>query len=144
MGYRWVMPISKQLKEKVYIVGGPEFGDLEGHTLVIHKVLYGLRSSGLCWHQRFANVLRSAGFKPSKVESDIWMRLNREIHEYIAVYVDDLIIAAKDPLIITKCLEDKHCFKLKGTGLLEYHLGCNYFTDDTVPYALVHKSMLTR
>jgi Reverse transcriptase (RNA-dependent DNA polymerase) len=51
--------------EKVYIVGGPEFGDLEGHTLVIHMTLYGLCSSGLCWHQCFANVLRSVGFKPS-------------------------------------------------------------------------------
>jgi hypothetical protein len=38
-------------KERVYIVGGSEFGELEGHTLVIHKALYGLRSSGLFWHR---------------------------------------------------------------------------------------------
>jgi adenylosuccinate synthase len=44
-------------KEKVYIIAGPEFGDLAGHTLVIFKALYGLRSSGLCWHQHFADVL---------------------------------------------------------------------------------------
>jgi Reverse transcriptase (RNA-dependent DNA polymerase) len=44
-------------KEKVYIIGGPEFGDLAGHTLLIFKALYGLRSSGLCWHQCFANLL---------------------------------------------------------------------------------------
>jgi hypothetical protein len=30
-------------KEKVYIVGGPEFGSLEGHVLVIDQALYGLR-----------------------------------------------------------------------------------------------------
>jgi Reverse transcriptase (RNA-dependent DNA polymerase) len=35
-------------KEKVYIIGGPEFGDLTGNTLLIFKALYGLRSSGLC------------------------------------------------------------------------------------------------
>lgn len=28
--------------EKVYIIAGPEFGDREGHILVIHKALYGL------------------------------------------------------------------------------------------------------
>jgi Reverse transcriptase (RNA-dependent DNA polymerase) len=28
-------------KEKVYIIGGPEFGDLTGHTLLIFKALYG-------------------------------------------------------------------------------------------------------
>jgi hypothetical protein len=30
-----------------------------------------LQSSGLCWHQRFADVLRSMGFIPSKVDADI-------------------------------------------------------------------------
>ena len=38
-------------KEKVYIIGGPEFGSLEGHTLIIFKALYGLQSSGLCCYQ---------------------------------------------------------------------------------------------
>jgi Reverse transcriptase (RNA-dependent DNA polymerase) len=83
-------------------VDGPEFGDLEGHTLLIHKALYGLHSSGLCWHQCLADVLWCVGFKPSKVECDIWMCLHGETYEYITVYVDDLLIAAKDPLSITK------------------------------------------
>jgi hypothetical protein len=43
-------------KEKVYIIGGPEFGGLTGHTLLIFKALYGLRSSGLCWHQCLAEI----------------------------------------------------------------------------------------
>ena len=117
-------------KEKVYIIGGPEFGALEGHTLVIYKALYGLRSSGLCWHQRFADVLRSLNFVPCKSENDIWMRPASDTYEYIAVYVDDLLIAAKDPSSITKVLEEQHLFKLKGTGPLQYHLGCDYFKDD--------------
>jgi hypothetical protein len=33
-------------KEKVFIVAGPEFGELKGHTLIIVKALYGLRTSG--------------------------------------------------------------------------------------------------
>ena len=28
--------------EKVYIIAGPEFGKLAGHTLIIYKALYGL------------------------------------------------------------------------------------------------------
>ena len=48
-------------RKKVYIIGGPGFGELEGHTLVIHKALYGLRSSGLRWHKRFADTLRDMG-----------------------------------------------------------------------------------
>jgi len=58
-------------KEKVYIVGGPEFGELEGHTLLINKALYGLRSSGLRWQEQLADTLRDMGFVPSKAEEDI-------------------------------------------------------------------------
>jgi hypothetical protein len=54
--------LEAETKEKVYIIGGPGFGELEGHTLIIHKALYGLRSSDLRWHERFANTLRDMGF----------------------------------------------------------------------------------
>jgi Reverse transcriptase (RNA-dependent DNA polymerase) len=92
----------------VYIIAGPEFGDLEGHTLLIFKALYGLRSSGLCWHRHFVDVLRVMGFHQSKVESNIWMRENNGLYEYIAVYVNDLLIAARDPGEITRTLEKAH------------------------------------
>jgi Reverse transcriptase (RNA-dependent DNA polymerase) len=119
--------ISKQPpNKKVYIVAGPEFRTLEGHTLIIFKALYGLRSSGHCWYQRFADVLRAIGFYPTKAESEIWMRENDGLYEFIAVYVDDLLIAAKDPALITKTLSEQHKLKLKGVGPLSYHLGCDY------------------
>ena len=49
--------------EKVYIIAGPEFGDLEDHTLIIEKALYGLRTSGQGWHDRLAACLENEGFK---------------------------------------------------------------------------------
>ena len=55
-------------QEKVHIVAGPEFGEREGHVLVISKALYGLKSSGLRWHKRLSDVLREMGFFPSKAE----------------------------------------------------------------------------
>jgi Reverse transcriptase (RNA-dependent DNA polymerase) len=91
--------------------------------LLIDKALYGLRSSGLYWHQRFADVLRSMGFNPSKDDADICMRESNGLYEYIAVYIDGLLIAA------IVALSEKHKFKLKGVGPLTYHLGCDYFRD---------------
>ena len=38
--------LEAKTKEKLYIVAGPEFEELEGHILVIYKGLYGLKSSG--------------------------------------------------------------------------------------------------
>ena len=121
--------LEAKTNEKVVVRAGPEFGELKGHLLIIVKALYGLRTSGLRWHERFADCLRDMGFEPSKSEPDIWMRRNGDIYEYIAVYVDDLAIAAKDPLDIVNVLRDVYQFKLKGTGPISFHLGCDFFRD---------------
>jgi len=34
-------------EEKVYVIAGDEFADQAGHSLIVVKALYGLRSSGL-------------------------------------------------------------------------------------------------
>ena len=39
--------LESYTQEKVYFIAGHEFGPLAGHTLIIDKALYGLRSSGL-------------------------------------------------------------------------------------------------
>jgi hypothetical protein len=46
------------------------------------------------------------------------MRPNTGVYEYAALYVDDLLIAAKDIYSITRSLEEHHDFKLNGTGPL--------------------------
>ena len=61
-------------KEKLYIVGGPEFEELQGHVLVWHKALYGTRSGGACYHDKLFDILHQIGFKPSKADPDIWMK----------------------------------------------------------------------
>ena len=89
--------LESHTSEKVCFVAGAEFGELAGHTLIICKAQHGLKSSGKCWHDRLHDVLRSMGFTPSKAEEDIWMRDCGDHYEYIGVYVDDLIIASKNP-----------------------------------------------
>ena len=120
--------LEAMTKEKLFIVAGPEFGEREGHILVIFKALYGLRTSGLRWHERFADTMRDMGFFPCRGDGDVWMRLNKEddLYEYVAVYVDDLCIAMKDPAGFIKELKQVHKYKIKGDGPIEYHLGCDY------------------
>ena len=60
------------------------------------------------------------GCYPYKEEPDIWTRERNSLYEYIAVYVDDLAIAAKDPKEITDALTTNYKFKLKGTGPIKY------------------------
>ena len=51
-------------------------------------------------------------------------------YEYIGVYVDDLAMALSDPKTFVTTLEVKYKFKLKGTGPLEFHLGCDFYRDE--------------
>jgi hypothetical protein len=113
-----------------YIVAGPEFGQLEGHYLIIVKALYGLHTSGLRWHERFADCLCNEGISPCKAEPDIWMRLNGNLYEYVATYVDDLCLGMLDPKSFTDTLQKKFNFKLKGTGCIDYHLGQSFSRND--------------
>ena len=119
-------------REKLYIVGGPEFEELQGHVLVMYKALYGTRSGGACWHDKFFDILHHMGFKPSRADSDIWMKSSKDgsHYEYIAVYVDDLAICMKDPKSFCDTLKEKYKLKLKGVGPINYHLGCGYTRDE--------------
>ena len=74
------------------MVGGPEFEELQGHVLVVHKALYGTISGGACWHDKGFDILHQMSFKPPKADPDIWMKSSKDDnhYEYIAAYVDDL------------------------------------------------------
>jgi len=116
-------------KEKVYFIAGPEFGDLEGHIMIIHKALYGLRTSGARFHERLADALRAENFTASLADPDLWLRDARDCYEYICVYVDDLCAIMKHPEAFFETLRTKYKFKLKGVGHPEYHLGGNFGRD---------------
>ena len=51
-------------------------------------------------------------------------------YKFIIVCIDGLLIASKDPKDIIKSLQDNCNFKLKGTGPISYHLGCDFFRDE--------------
>ena len=114
-------------RKKLYIVAGPEFEELQGHILVIHKALYGLKRSGLRWSQRIHDIMLQLNFRPCKADPCVWLREMKHKYKYIAIYVDDLLIIASDkPHKIIQDLKEKFMLKIKVDGPLEYHLGCDY------------------
>ena len=131
-------------EEKLFIIAGPEFGDLQGHTLIISRALYGLKSSGLRWWERFSDVLTDMGFVPSKAEDDIWMRNKKDHYEYIARYVDDLAIISKNPQSIVDAFSKRYQLKLKGSGPINYHLGSDFYRDGTGTLCMSPTKYITR
>ena len=62
------------------------------------------------------------GFTPCRADSDAWMQCNGNTYEYVAVYVDDLRCAMKDPRSFLDHLIQLHKYKLKGDEPLSFHL----------------------
>jgi hypothetical protein len=58
------------------------------------------------------------------------MRKNGKLYEYVAVSVDDIFIAMKDPKDFISILEGKDKFKTMGSGQLRFHLGMNFLCND--------------
>ena len=66
------------------------------------------------------------GFKPTRADPDLWIKVNEkgDKYEYIATYVDDIIIVAENPM---KYLETiRHKFPIRNIEEMpEYYLGNN-------------------
>ena len=124
--------LESYTQEKVYFIAGPVFGHHAGNTFIIEKALYGLRSSGLRFHEHLSNVLQGFNFTRSHVDLDVWMCNAIDVWEYIVVYVEDIIVAMKDLKSFFEELQDpeKVGFKMKGVGSPTYHLGADFFRDD--------------
>jgi hypothetical protein len=90
-------------KEKVYVTAGPEFGvDLNSKNLIIDKSLYGLKTSAARFHEHLSESLLRLGFKKTKHEPELWMVDKSSYYEYLAAYVDDILIWSKDPMAVIK------------------------------------------
>jgi hypothetical protein len=115
-------------KEKIYAIAGPEFGELQGRTMIIVRALYGLKSSGAAWHEHFANTLYDMDFKPSYADPDVWMRAavkpnGFKCYEYIFVYVDVLLILSHLTKAIVRVLKSIYCLKDDEVGAPKTYLG---------------------
>ena len=81
---------------KVYFIAGPDFSQYGAQSCIIEKALYGVKSSGLHFHEKLSKVLCKFGFELSRVDLDMWMHDSNNKWEYIVVHVDDIIVAMKN------------------------------------------------
>jgi hypothetical protein len=85
--------------------------------------LYGLKTSAARFHAHLSESFLRLGFKKTKHDPDLWMVDRSSHYEYLATYVDDILIWIKDPMAVIKALEKT--YMLKSVGIPEYYLGGN-------------------
>jgi hypothetical protein len=82
-----------------------------------------LKSSTARFHEYLAELLLRLGFKKTKHDPDLWMIDETSHYEYLATYVDDILIWSKYPMSVIKSLEK--IYLLKNVGIPQYYLGGN-------------------
>ena len=118
--------VQADTKEKIYSIAGPEFGDKEGSIVLINKALYGLATSARQWSLALGDSIRDMGFRPTRADPDLWIRESDDgnSYEYIATYVDDIIVVAKEPMRYLENMKRK--FPIRNIEEMpEYYLGNN-------------------
>ena len=86
-------------KEKIYIIAGSEFGpELEQRILIEVKAFYGLRTSAARFHEHLTDNFRKFGYVPSKADPNLFYKDMGDHYEYIASYVDDILIWSRDTM----------------------------------------------
>ena len=85
----------------MYTQLGYEFGTLKGRIEIIVRDLYGLTTSVKRFWSKFADLIRSMGFKSSWYERDVWIIPfpNGHGYDYICTHVDDFKIFSDYPEI---------------------------------------------
>jgi hypothetical protein len=87
--------------------------------LIIDRGLYDLKSISARFHEPLSAKLCSMGYRPTKVDADFWMKNCGDHYEYIATYIDDVLVYSKDPMKIIEELQRDYV--LKGIRVPRYY-----------------------
>lgn len=118
--------LNGDLKETIYINQPQGFVNRRFRRKVCRllKSLYGLKQSPKCWFDKINAFLLSCGFIHSSSDPNMYVLMNSKGLAALALYVDDLILAATcmELIVGVKSLLMNQ-FKMKQLGNLTYCLG---------------------
>ena len=112
--------------ENIWTRAGKEFGEKENCVIILDKALYGLSTSARQWNITLEAEIKNMGFTQCRADADLWIKKdpNNGTYEYIATYVDDLILVMKDPKPYIEHIKNK--FPIRNIEFKpEYYLGTN-------------------
>ena len=117
--------LNAPLAEEVYIkipegVEGPR-----GKVLRLRMALYGLKQAPRSWERELGQFLERLGFSKSLTDNALYYRYSKDgTFTFVPVYVDDLMVVAKNNQTIQAFLGDlRSGYKIKELGNISVYLG---------------------
>jgi hypothetical protein len=125
--------LNGTLDEEIYMEQPPSCIKKEEEHLVckLKNSIYGLKQSPRCWNKIFNEYMTSLSYEQCTANPCVLVRTEGTETKIIAVYVDDLIIIAKNPETMERTKDSlAEQFKMKDLGKLHYCLGINIEYDE--------------
>ena len=113
------------VEEEVYVEQPLSFEthDREYHVCRLKKSLYGLKQAPMTWYGRMDIFLSSLGSTKSKVDSNLYYKVEDDKPMMLLLYVDDQFVTGTDGLIADKKRKVAAEFEMKELGMMPYFLG---------------------
>jgi transposase InsO family protein len=92
-----------ELEEDIYMEQPPGYEEgPPGTACKLTKSLYGLKQAPRAWYMKLNEELKDIGFIPSIADPGLFTLANKGSNIYVLIYVDDILIAGKDPATVEK------------------------------------------
>jgi hypothetical protein len=78
--------ITAPVKEKVWTILGPEFGNGSGKSAIIVRALYVLKSTGAAFRAHLASFMRQMGYTSCKADPDLWFKAETQPNDSVLYY----------------------------------------------------------
>lgn len=106
--------LNGDLPEEIYMKQPEGFQDDSQRVCRLKKSLYGLKQSPRCWNRKFTYFLKEYGLKASDADSCIFYKETNNSMLYLAIYVDDGLVASHDEKELSSLLKYlSDCFEVK-------------------------------
>ena len=89
----------------------------------LKKALYGLKQAPRTWYGRIDSFLTGLGFTKSKVDSNLYYKIEEGNHVIILLYVDEQFVIGEDGLIVDTKRKLDVGLEMKDLGMMHYFLG---------------------
>ena len=114
------------INEEVYVEQPPGFESFNfpNHVFKLKKALYGLKQAPRAWYERLSKFLISSGFKMSKIDTTLFIKLRENDILIVQIYVDDIIFGATNVSLCEEFAKSMHSeFEMSMMGELNFFLG---------------------
>ena len=114
------------IDEEIFVEQPTELGDGSDRVCRLNKALYGLKQSPRIWYNTLSNFLDTLGFKALDSDTGVFTKDGT----FIAIYVDDLLIAGPNLDDIEKLKQSlSNRFQMSDMGECSFYLGMEIIRD---------------